>query len=80
MCGGEGNLRIEPTENGFVIDAYTPGGMDKPSKHRRMVATSHEQALKLAAPHLKSMARKGKKSPKQVYVKSTASKSELKRA
>jgi hypothetical protein len=81
MCGGEGSLRIEPAENGFTIEAYTPGGMDRPGKHKRHVATTAEQAVKIAHTHLKSMGKKIKKSPKQVEVKSSASKSpELKRA
>lgn len=81
MCGGEGSLRIEPAENGFTIEAYTPGGMDRPGRHKRHVATSPEQALKIAAPHLKNMAKKGKKTPKQVEVKASAAKSpEYKRA
>lgn len=81
MCGGEGSLRIEPAENGFTIEAYTPGGPDRPGKHKRHVATSPEQALKIAAPHLKGMAKKGKKSPKQVELKAPAIKApERKRA
>lgn len=87
MCGGEGSLRIEPTENGFVIDAYTPGSDEpgkayRPGQHRRLIATTHEQALKLSAPHLKGIAKKSKKkSPKQAEVKGSTPKAvERKRA
>lgn len=55
MCGGEGSIRIEPAENGFTIEAYVPGGKDKPGRHKRMVATTEDGALAAAGKHLRSM-------------------------
>jgi hypothetical protein len=61
MCGDEGSVRIEPADNGFMVNAYTPGGEGKPGKHRRMVATSPEHAMRLAMPHLRKVGKKGRK-------------------
>jgi hypothetical protein len=61
MCGGEGRVSIESADNGFLIDAYTPGGEGRPGKHRRVVATSPEHAMRLAMPHLRKVGKKAKR-------------------
>ena len=61
MCGGEGSLRIEPADNGYIVHAYTPGKGEKPGVHHDLIASDHGHALRLAAPHVKAMGkRKGK--------------------
>lgn len=58
MCGGEGSVRIEPAENGFTIDSYTPGELGKPGSHRKMIASSPEHAVTLLRPHLAKIGKK----------------------
>jgi len=58
MCGGEGSVRIEPAENGFTIDSYTPGAEGKPGNHRKMIASSPEHAVSLLRPHLAKIGKK----------------------
>lgn len=57
MCGSDGNIRIEPAENGMTIDAYTPG-KDGPGQHRRLVAANADHALRLLKPHLAKIGKK----------------------
>lgn len=52
MCGNESTMRIERVGNGFTVDAYTPGGKDKPGTHKRSVATSPDQVLRAVGAHL----------------------------
>lgn len=59
MCGGEGSVRIEPADNGYIVHAYTPGKGDKPGRHHDLVASDHGHAMRLAAPHVKSMKKRG---------------------
>lgn len=52
MCGGESRISIERMDNGFLVDSYHPGDGDKPSKHKRSVATKPEHVLKILHGHL----------------------------
>lgn len=52
MCGGDGSIRIEPAENGFSIDSYTPGNGDKPGRHKKLIASTPQEVAKLLIPHL----------------------------
>lgn len=61
MCGSDGNIRIEPAENGMTIDAYTPGNEGRPGNHRRLVAANADHALKLLKPHLAKIGKKSKR-------------------
>lgn len=61
MCGGDASIRIERADNGYMIDAYTPGSEGKPGKHARMVASSPEQVMTLARPHLSKIGKKGRR-------------------
>lgn len=65
MCGGEGHVRIEPAENGLVIEHYEPGGDHGPGKHRKMIASSPEHAMAVLKPHLAKIGKKkGRRSAK----------------
>lgn len=60
MCGEDSTIRVKRVGNGFTIDAYTPGGKDKPGSHRESVATKPEHVLRAVAAHLgKGKKRKG---------------------
>jgi len=64
MCGSDDTIRIERAGKGFVIDAYSPGD-DGPGEHKKDVATSPKEALRILTPHLtrvgRKKARKGRK-------------------
>lgn len=64
MCGEDSTIRIKRVGNGFTIDAYTPGGKDKPGSHKESVATKPEHVLRAVAQHI---GKKGKK-PKGVVL------------
>jgi len=74
MCGGEGSVRIEPAENGFTIDAYTPGAEGKPGNHRKMIASSPEHAVSLLRPHLAKIGKKPGKHGSQVRARTSGKK------
>lgn len=52
MCGEDSTIRIKRVGNGFTIDAYTPGGKDKPGSHKESVATKPEHVLRAVASHI----------------------------
>lgn len=52
MCGEDSSIRIKRVGNGFTIDAYTPGGKDKPGEHKESVATKPEHVLRAVASHI----------------------------
>lgn len=60
MCGESPSIRIERTDNGFVVDAYSPGGRDTPGRHSRSVATKDAHVLHIVKKHLKKPVRKEK--------------------
>jgi hypothetical protein len=69
MCGGEASIRIERADNGFLIDAYSPGN-DGPGEHKRIVASSPEEAMKLARPLLAKVGKKKGRKGRAVEVES----------
>lgn len=70
MCGGESSIRIEPAENGLVIEHYVPGGEHGPGKHRKMIASSPEHAMAVLKPHLAKIGKK--KGRKEAKLKSAS--------
>jgi hypothetical protein len=58
MCGNDSSIRIKRVGNGFTIDAYTPGGKDKPGKHLESVATKPEHVLRAVASHIGAKGRR----------------------